>query len=227
MPKSTKSIKVTDQKKAWNRRTGKEERHLEFRRSKDTFLIVCEGQTEELYFSSFPVVSATVELHNLEGQSKLQLVRATELIVDQADYNYNQIWCVFDMDVKGGQKEYADFDNAIEQANSKGYQVAYSNDCFELWFYLHFRYTDQASHRSFYYQKLSEIWDINYEKYGKQRQFCLTNYQRLNEDERCSQMEAIRNAQNLSDRQNNLPPSKQNPATTVHQLVQELNNNIN
>lgn len=226
MPKSTKSIKITDRNKAWNRRTGKEQRRLEFRKSKDTFLIVCEGQTEELYFASFPIVSAKVELYNLEGQSKLQLVKATEMIVDQADYNFNQIWCVFDMDFKCGQKEFADFDNAIEQAESKGYRVAYSNDCFELWFYLHFQFTDQSNHRSFYYEQLSNLWDLNYEKNGKSRQYCLTYYKKLLEDERSNQSDAIRNAKRLEANKGNLPPSVRNPSTTVYLLVEELNTNL-
>lgn len=226
MPKSTKSIKVTDLNKGWNKRTGQEMRRLSFRESKDTFLIVCEGQTEELYFAAFPVVSTTVELHNLGGQSKLQLVKATEAIIEQANYNYDQVWCVFDMDVKCGEKEYSDFDNAINQAKSKGYKVAYSNDCFELWFYLHFNHIDQANHRTFYYEQLSAFWKLNYEKNGKQRQYCLNNYKRLQHDERCNQNDAIRNSQNLLEYQNSLPPSKQNPVTTVHLLVVELNKNL-
>ena len=226
MPKSTKSIKLTDRKKAWNRRTGKEQRLLEFRKSKDTFLIVCEGQTEELYFNSFPVKSTKVELHNLEGQSKLQLVQATEAIVTQADYHYDQVWCVFDMDVKMGQSEFADFDNAVAQAKSNDYYVAYSNDCFELWFYLHFQFTDQPSLRSFYYEKLSEIWGFNYEKLGKERKHCLINYNKLQNDDSGNQERAIKRAEKLLENQSGLSPSKQNPITTVHLLVIELNKNL-
>ncbi|MCV6630844.1 MAG: RloB family protein [Flavobacteriaceae bacterium] len=39
------------------------------------------------------------------------------------------------MDVDKGEQEFADFDGAIKSARAKGYHIAYSNDCFELWFF--------------------------------------------------------------------------------------------
>jgi hypothetical protein len=62
-----------------------------------------------------------------------------------------EVWCVFDMDVKRGADEFADFDNAISKALQLGYKIAYSNDAFELWFYLHFNLTESQHLRSFYY----------------------------------------------------------------------------
>lgn len=63
-----------------------------------TLLIVCEGQTEKCYFESFPVRTVKVEVVNLEGQSKLKLVECAEEMV-RGD-GYDEVWCVFDMDVK-------------------------------------------------------------------------------------------------------------------------------
>jgi len=44
--------------------------------------------------------------------------------------DYDEIWCVFDMDVNIGGHEYQEFDNAILKAQSLGFNVAYSNDAF-------------------------------------------------------------------------------------------------
>jgi hypothetical protein len=95
-----------------------------------TILIVCEGQTEELYLKSFPVSTQTVKLFSL-GQSKLQLVENTEKI--QQHEQCDEVWCVFDLDIKLDVANcIPDFDNSIAKARELGYQVAYSNDAFEL-----------------------------------------------------------------------------------------------
>ena len=85
---------------------------------KPTILIVCEGQTEELYFKSFLVSTLTVKLFSL-GQSKLQLVENTERIqqIEQCD----EVWCVFDLDIKLDVANcIPDFDNSIAKAKELG-----------------------------------------------------------------------------------------------------------
>ena len=137
-----------------------------------TILIVCEGQTEKLYFESFPVIGARIKIVDLEGQSKLKLIELAQAIVESIEgITFDEIWCVFDMDVKHGADEFADFDNAIHKALELGYKVAYSNDVFELWFYLHYDFTDAQHLRTFYYERLSERFKINYVKEGKKRGF--------------------------------------------------------
>ncbi len=181
MPKKTKARKVTDKDKAWNRKAKPSQYKIEEVQTNKIVLIVCDGQTEELYFKSFPVYGLTVEAIKLEGQAKLKLV---ELILDMiklSDTEYDEVWCVFDMDVNHGEVEFAQFDNAIEKCLANNLKPAYSNDCFELWFFLHFEFTEQQHHRTFYYEFLSKKWSLNYEKDGKKRAFCLDNYKRLQE----------------------------------------------
>lgn len=170
MPKKTKARKVTDSEKAWNRKPKPTAYRIEEIPINKTILIVCEGQTEELYFKSFPVLGVRVDAINLGGQSTLKLVGTTEMI--QSEEMRDEVWCVFDMDVKRGEAEFSDFDNAIERAKNFGYQVAYSNDSFELWFYLHFEFTDAEHLRTFYYEELGKRLGLNYEKDGKRYDFC-------------------------------------------------------
>ncbi|ERM81193.1 hypothetical protein P872_20365 [Rhodonellum psychrophilum GCM71 = DSM 17998] len=224
MPKKTKARKVTDSEKAWNRKSKPTSYRIEEIPINKTILIVCEGQTEEMYFKSFEVLGVRVDAINLGGQSKLKLVEQTELI--QQEESRDEVWCVFDMDVRRGEAEFSDFDNAIERAKNLGYQVAYSNDAFELWFYLHFEYTDAENHRTFYYEELGKRLGLNYEKDGKRYDFCKKLYTILETHEQSSQARAIDRARTLFEERSDLPYHQQNPATLVFELVEELNRNL-
>jgi len=225
MPKRTKAIKVTDRKKAWLKKVKPSVYKVETEELNKVILIVGKGQTEKLYFESFPVLGLTVEVVDLGGQTMLKLIEATENIIADSDKDYDSVWCVFDMDVKRGEKEFADFDNAIESGKAKRYNVAYSNDCFELWFYLHYNFTQQKNHRKFYYTALGKKWNCNYEKVGKTYDFCETIYSKLLEDEEASQEDAINRAKKLYSEQSDLIYHKQNPITKVYKLVEYLNEN--
>ncbi len=106
MPKKTKAIKVTDKRaqKAWLKKARPSVYEIETKEPNKTVLIVGEGQSEKLYFESFPVLTLTVEAIDLGGQSKLKLIDATEDIINNTDKKYDEVWCVFDMDVKSGEK---------------------------------------------------------------------------------------------------------------------------
>lgn len=224
---SNKPVKVTDRSKAWNRKKNISGYRIEILKTRKTILIVTEGQTEKLYFESFPVLTSyKVEAIDLKGQSKLKLIDSTEAIVEDALITYDEIWCVFDMDVKQGEREFSDFDNAIIQGEYRGFKIAYSNDSFELWFYLHYNYNDIQNTRKFYYQELGKYWAMNYEKDGKKRAFCEEIYNRLEEDSQADQESAIHSAEMLHTNQMNAPYHQQNPVTTVHLLVKELNKNL-
>ena len=160
MPKKTKAIKKTDVKaqKPWLKKVDASLYQIELKETNKTILIVGEGQTEKLYFESFPVLTLTVEAIDLKGQSKLKLIESTTSIIENRNIKYDEVWCVFDMDFKQGKKEFYDFDNAITKGKSLDYNIAYSNDSFELWFYLHFHYTEQKHHRTFYYEFLGKEW---------------------------------------------------------------------
>lgn len=226
MPKSTRAIKLTDQNKAWNKKPKPSDYRIDSIPINKTILIVCEGQTEKFYFESFPVLTVKIEAIDLKGQSKLKLIESTKGIIDSTDKEYNEVWCVFDMDVKHGADEFADFDNAINKALKLGYKTAYSNDVFEIWFYLHYTYINAQQLRTFYYRELSKRLGINYIKDGKKYDFCLQIYSILNKDVNSSQQNAINRAKDLFEQQKHLTYHKQNPVTKVYELVEVLNENL-
>lgn len=127
------------------------------------------------------------------------------------------------MDYKGdqvGQKE--DFNSSIAKAESKGMKVAYSNDAFELWFVLHYKPIEQALLRFHYYEMLSELWNINYEKRGKEMDFCITIYDILSKDVRANQTLAIKRSKVLLQEHEYKPYAEQNPCTTIFKLIEVL-----
>jgi len=61
-----------------------------------TFLIVCEGErTEPNYFRAFRVPTIRIEVKGL-GFNTISLVEAA--IMEKANHEYDQTWCVFDRD---------------------------------------------------------------------------------------------------------------------------------
>lgn len=58
--------------KAWNKKAKPSNYRIETIPINKTILIVCEGQTEKLYFESFPVLGVKIKAIDLKGQAKLK-----------------------------------------------------------------------------------------------------------------------------------------------------------
>lgn len=178
------------------------------------FLIVCEGkETEPNYFNSFPKpIHGIIEVHGL-GKDPKTIVEQTKKIraknEQKARNVYTDVWCVFDSDDVAEQT----FNDAIRLAEFYGFQVAYSIEAFEIWFLLHFDYHNTAMRRQDYRDKLSDRLGEPYSK----NMFGL--YNELLE----KQPTAVKNAKRLLKSYASKHPLSQNPSTTVHLLVKELN----
>lgn len=220
-------IKKTDLGKTWAKNQLKRKPYNENIREIDkSFLIICEGEnTEPSYFNSFQLGSAQIKSYGI-GSSKTALVEyILQNEVEGSDNVDSEIWAVFDFDIKPDQiqQQREDYNLAIELAERNNIRVAYSNDAFELWFLLHYQALDTQWTRHQYYQKLSEFWSCNYEKQGKHVEFCHKIYQKLLDDPRSDQNEAISRASRMLGDQQELPFADRNPCTTVFELVKELN----
>lgn len=118
--------------------------------------------------------------------------------------------------------DFEDFNEAIESGKNRGYKLAWSNQSFEYWLYLHFYYSDSALHRDDWNKKLDEIFaqynlgDGSYKKNYEDIYSLLDSFDGVNT--------AIRNAKRRMagfDEGKDLP-SKYDPGTKVHELVIEL-----
>lgn len=214
-----KPIKKTNQDTPWaKRQTSKKPYQVSVKEVAKIFLIICEGEnTEPSYFKSFPLGNAEVEAYGI-GRTKTALVK--HVLKKEFNKRSNadkEIWVVFDFDLKPDQVEQQkeDYNRAIELAANKDIKVAYSNDSFELWFLLHYQHLELKWTRHQYYQKLGEWWECNYEKEGKKGEFCRKIHQKLLNDPRSDQNEAISRASRMLNEQLDVPFANQNPCTTV------------
>jgi len=184
------------------------------------FLIVCEGaKTEPNYFQGFRVPQLVIDTVGT-GPNTLSLVEEAIRLKDEKEAEahrrgrppYDQSWCVFDRDSFDAD----DFNNAIRQAEAAGFQVAYTNEAFELWYLLHFDDHRAALHRSQYYGVLTDRLGHGYQKNSRTMYAELINRQE----------EAIRRAESLlAEYGTNHNPQQDNPCTTVHRLVKALREN--
>lgn len=197
----------------------------------NSFLIVTEGKkTEPLYFKGMQKlieerIGGTINVVEIplidifgEGIATRKLIEKTEELVNRAKVIYQNIWVVFDKD------DFEDFDQAIEEAEKRGYKVAWSNQCFEYWIYLHFYYSDSALHRDEWSRKLNEIfqqYDLGDGMYQKNDADIFANADRYD-----GVNTAIKHAKRRMaefDRTKR-KPSEYDPGTTVYLLVEELKN---
>jgi len=202
----------------WKRKQARNlKRRVGIRKPKDTFLIVCEGaKTEPNYFRSFHLSSSYVNDVFGIGDNTEELVRRTIAFRNKAarySIKYDQVRCVFDKNSFPDQN----FNNAIALASREDVKVAYSNEAFELWYLLHFNYVCTAMTRSEYINKLSSELGEPYEKNSE-----LMYQKLLNKQET-----ARKNARQLLSTYSPPNPCKNNPSTTVHLLVEELNRFLN
>jgi RloB-like protein len=225
MPSKTRNIKVKERDKAYNKHKQLSKIPLYTRQVERTFLIVCEGETEKLYFEKFRLLTAKVVAF-AAGRSHYALIEYARDLIKKG--NYDETWCVFDRDYTpgiGGQNQ--DYYNAVCADDGKNFRCAYSNDAFELWFYLHYEYTEHPHLRDFYFDKLAEFWGLtSYRREGKAQAFSQTIYDKLIVDARASQEEAIIRAKKLYEKQCALTPFEQNPITKVYELVEILNQHL-
>lgn len=185
--------------------------------------IFTEGtKTEPNYFKS---KKEEIEVEIRRRNIKIEIAgtaRSTLSLIDyvlgyikeeKIDMDINECWVVFDKDDCD-----EDFNEAIDRARANNLKVAYSNECFELWFLLHFDLLTSAIDRNHYKKKLDkEFKKIGENKYEKQSEKIYSLIK--NKEKR-----AIKNAEKLlsmyGDERSFL---KMNPSTTVHLLVKDLN----
>lgn len=187
-----------------------------------SYLIASEGtKTEVFYFEEFKkeintkyngsIESYVIEIKGI-GKETIRVIEEINEFTRYSPIIYENIWAVFDKD----DFPEADFDNAISKAENTGIKVAWSNECFELWYLLHFSYCQSALKRNEIERKLN----AEFIKLGKNSGYDKVdpeNYHYL----KPLTSTAIRNANKLLENMD-AAPSKTNPATKVHLLVIEL-----
>lgn len=221
-----------------------DERPIRSRKYNDYFLIVCEDEsTEPYYFGEFQKLfdslfpeKRTVFLKAVgTGRNSLgvveQAVEERDRLQNEADTHIDHVWAVFDKDsLDETEGNLERFNQAFLLAEKESIEVAYSNECFELWLLLH--YQDVAadvplSRRDYIYPQLelavnkgrTEDTKILYDHKHPSHSFIDAIIKSG------SQENAIQRAADLDDYhvKHGHPPVESNPNTHVYRLVRLLN----
>ena len=187
------------------------------------FLIVCEGtKTEPHYFEALiKNYISTVREVTIEGEGRdtVALVDRTLEIKQELErknaMSFDRVWVVFDKD------DFDDFNDAIKKANKLGFHSAWTNEAFELWYYLHFEYLDTGIGRADYIKKLEEAFkeklgDSHFE-YKKGNPDIYSLLQQYGREDL-----AKRFAQQLRGLYTGTDYAAHKPCTMVDKLVEEL-----
>ena len=149
--------------------------------------------------------------------------------------DFDHKWIVIDRDIvrinskgnRGGHPK-EDFIKALKDAKQLKIEVAYANDSFELWYFLHFKYRAAAIARDELLKKvIQELKAKNPHKFSKldDESIKTEKYTKLIFDEILELQEtAVKNAEKLlASHGTHHNPESDNPSTTVHLLVEILN----
>ena len=193
------------------------------------FKLIVEGLKDNRVITQDSLVIAKNNHNNPMGVLK-DLLNHKE---DEKSYkDFEHKWIVIDRDaprVNGGGHSTSDFNGALSSAESKKVEVAYANDSYELWYLLHFNYRETAILRDEILEEvIKKLKEKNSTKFRdldneniKSREYTKYIYEELLE----LQPKAIKNAKKLLESYGETHnPESDNPSTTIHKLVEILNN---
>ncbi len=195
-------------RKYGNRRKQKRERSLR------KILIMCEDEkSSRLYLSSFPYDRNKVAVECLGmGMNTDSLVEAAIERKGQAKKRkepYAEIWVVFDRD----DHPNPNWKRAFDLAYGNDIKACWSNECFEIWYLLHFSYRITPIGRTELIEEISNLLGGGYEKSDEDTFQKLQN--RL--------PTALENARRLAAENGPSNTARNiNPSTLVHELVETL-----
>lgn len=196
------------------------------------YYIFCEGeQTEPQYFAGFkklieenPIYRdmVLIEIEPCAAET-MRVIGMAEKYVKKNKIKKGQIWCVYDKDSFPA----SDFNGVVSRADNLNqenpelqYHIAWSNECIEFWFLLHFAYYTANNHRTEYISFLNDKFQsLGLGKYQK-------NMKNIFEIlmEKGDPNLAIRYARRIIENGIGKTPTEIAPGTKVYALVEELAN---
>ncbi len=135
---------VSPRKKQISRSMGVPSRRPRVRLRKSPILIVCEGEkTEPNYFRKLKLeehVNAkfSVEVKKGKGGSRCQIVKFAIKRKKDSVTEYDEIWCIMDVEQLDTEAKRRDFENAVILARKSKIKLCLSNPAFEVWLLSHF-----------------------------------------------------------------------------------------
>lgn len=210
----------------WRKKRRQE--HLEMKKYR--YYIFCEGQaTEPKYFQGFkklieenPIYRdmVLIEIEPCQAET-MRVIGMAEKYVKKNKIQKGQIWCVYDKD-SFPASDFNGVAHRAEQLNKENselqYHTAWSNECIEFWFLLHFAYYTANNHRREYEGFLND----------KFKELGIGKYQKNMDDifdilmQKGNPKLAIRYAKRIIKDGQGKTPAEIAPGTKVYELVEEL-----
>lgn len=225
MPKKA-GIGKTSSKLDWKKK--RRQQYLELKEYR--YYIFCEGeQTEPQYFAGFkrliednPIYKdmVLIEIEPCAAET-MRVIGMAERYVKKNNIQKGQIWCVYDKDSFPAER----FNGVVERAEALNknnpelqYHAAWSNECIEFWFILHFAYYTSNTHRTEYISFLNnKFQELGLRKYQKN----IPNIFDVLMDKGDPKL-AIRYAKQIIKDGEGKTPTEIAPGTKVYELVEEL-----
>ena len=206
----------------------KKKRQIEIKEPVTYFYIFCEGErTEPNYFEKMKSIinkdamykdSVNIEIVGT-GMNTLSVLKYAKEYIKRNKINQGEVWCVYDKD-DFKPTNFNDTEKNMKDLNEQElhYHAAWSNECIEYWFILHFVFFTANSNRRYYFEYLNKKFlELGFGKYKKNDTDIfniLTEYG--------NPKQAIKWAEKRLDDCQGKTPADSVPATKVHILVQEL-----
>lgn len=155
------------------RRVLERKRKSSFKAPRKSIHIYCNGEkTEKLYIQSLLAdlgIPTTIVKLVASNYNRLSLVKevSRRLSCDDAP---DEVWVIFDVDSlpKGKKSNPSKVKEQVNEAcalcTKKKYKYIVSNECFEQWFYIHYKSDTSGHHRDMLAKKLSSIIGDKYDK---------------------------------------------------------------
>jgi RloB-like protein len=195
--------------KRWERGQ-KAPRHRTLRR----LLILCEDtKSAVFYLRKFPFDHDQVQIEcvgtGMNTDSLMEEAINRMQAAEKGKNPYEAVWVVFDRDSFPARNFNRAFELARDHATIK---ACWSNECFELWYLLHFALRTTGIDRADIWTDLSRRLGQKYDKANDE----------LFEELKPRLETAVRNAGRLAFENAQLREPRHNPSTCVHELIKVL-----
>ncbi len=191
------------------------------REVRERVLILCEGETEPIYFSGIkdekmqtnPPAANRITIHLTNKNTGRELVKLAKDLkkASETEQNpYDAVWVVIDKD------GYTKHPETFNQAKDNAFQIAFSSIAFEYWFLLHFTMTTAADSKAD--NLIKRLKKAGYKEYDKKG-----NHYTILKDRTDSAIANARAARKILDIEDT-PIYTRNPYTDVDILVEYLMN---
>ena len=217
-------------KKAGTEKWKKKRRQEYLEMKQYRYYIFCEGQqTEPKYFNGFkrmieekPIYKdmVLIEIEPCQAET-MRVIGMAEDYVKKNKIQKGQVWCVYDKDSFPAEH----FNGVDERADSLNkdnpelqYHTAWSNECIEFWFLLHFAYYTANNHRTVYISFLNDKFkELGLGKYQKNMDDIFAILMKLGNPKL-----AIRYAKRIMKDGKGKTPAEIALGTKVYELAEEL-----